>query len=542
MTSETGVVGCMAIDVIVVGAGVAGLCAALDAAPRRVLLLCPGPPDTTSASAMAQGGIAAPLGAGDSVAAHVSDTLRAACHSADPATVESVVGEATSAIRFLESCGVAFDAQDRQLCLHREAGHGMARVAHAAGDRSGAAIVAALWERVRVAPHIRVACGFSVQELIVAGADGVFGVRVCGPDGSLASLACSDVVLATGGVGHLFKDTTNGEYASGDGLAMALSAGARTAGLEFVQFHPTALRVEADPLPLLTEALRGAGARLCTASGEWVMEGRHPLADLAPRDTVARAVWEHSAGNGRVFLDARQIFAGPLGAAFPGARETALRYGVDPARQMLPVTVAAHYHMGGILVDPSGRSSVPGLWACGEVAYTGLHGANRLASNSLLEAVVCGRAVGSTLAGAAPRPMSSSTRGALTGEDGAAAATTGDAEARWNGLRQRMSAAMGPVRSAEPLLRALQETRAELAVLEPSEVVLRGRFTLAAAMMSAALEREESRGAHWRTDFRERDATRDGAWALHGQPAGTSTRTRVPCPRPGEREPVIVGI
>jgi len=242
------------------------------------------------------------------------------------------------------------------------------------------------------------------------------------------------------------------------------------------------------------------------------MAGRHPLGDLAPRDTVARAVAEYSTRDMPVYLDARAVFSGPLGAAFPGARETASRYGLDPARDLLPITVAAHYHMGGVVVDAAGRSTVPGLWACGEVAHTGLHGANRLASNSLLEAVVCGRTVGATLSQAEPRRLHAAP--AQAGRR-IAKVTVDEADPRWDRLRRRMSIAMGPVRSAGPLQAALRDTRAECGDLASSESLLIGRFALAAAMLEAALAREESRGAHWRVDFSQREARRDGAHAVY---------------------------
>ncbi len=391
MASDMASRGIIETDVLVIGAGVAGLCAALAATPRRVLLLCPDEPARASSSALAQGGIAAPVGPGDSVASHVGDTLDAACHSADPQAVNRVVSGAAGALAFLEASGVQFDRDGAGRQLHLEAGHRHPRVVHAAGDRSGEAIVRSMWECTRAAPHVEFLIGWRATELLVAASGEAAGAMVIDPNGYARAIHARDTVLATGGLGRLYKYTTNGEHASGDGLAMALAIGARSAALEFVQFHPTALRVDADPLPLLTEALRGAGARLVTARGLEVMSGRHVHGDLAPRDVVARSVWEFAHIGEEVFLDATAVFRSMKGNAFPGARSTALRYGIDPAVDVLPVTAAAHYHMGGVLVDDAGRTSVAGLSACGEVAYTGLHGANRLASNSLLEAVVTDR-------------------------------------------------------------------------------------------------------------------------------------------------------
>ncbi len=494
--------------VLVLGAGIAGLCTALAAAPRRVLVLCPDEPGRSSSSWLAQGGIAAPIGPFDSVDIHVGDTLSVAGHAADPIAAARVISGAREAIDFLVAAGVPFDREGGAWSLHLEAGHRLARVVHALGDRSGAAIVAALWEQVRVASHITVRCGWRATTLATDAAGQVVGVHALDDAGRPVLLQAAETVLATGGAGRLFRYTTNGPWAAGDGLAMALAVGARTAALEFVQFHPTALRVQTDPLPLLTEALRGAGARLVTTSGEALMAGRHPLGDLAPRDVVARAVWERAQAGADVRLDARRVFASTAGAAFPGARATALQHGIDPARELLPVTAAAHYHMGGVLVDDEGRTTIPGLWACGEVSYTGLHGANRLASNSLLEAVVCGRSAGAALA---LRPNQS--RGPAVPVV-PATATDVEGALAWQSLRQRMWQQMGPVRDGASLAAAITETATIHASLPVGEHALRQRYALALAMMQAAAAREESRGAHYRQDFPARDESRDGPQAV----------------------------
>jgi L-aspartate oxidase len=500
----------MEADVLILGAGAAGLCAALSSAPRRTLLLCPDAPARSSSSALAQGGIAAPVGSDDSVKLHVGDTVAAAGHSADPAAVTRVIESAADAIAFLERSGVDFDRDAAGRSLHLEAGHRRPRVAHAAGDRSGEVITAALWAAATAAAHVDVLCGWRALDLLVTPA-GVAGVLVADAHGQLRRIRARETVLATGGIGRLFRCTTNGPYATGDGLAMALAAGARSAALEFVQFHPTALRVDADPLPLLTEALRGAGARLITPDGRRVMTGRHPLGDLAPRDVVARAVFEHTQAGEDVLLDARDVFASAEAGAFPGARAAALRFGLDPQREPLPVTAAAHYHMGGVVVDAAGRTSLPGLWACGEVAYTGLHGANRLASNSLLEAVVCGRMVGELIA------RTSSAARPLPATAAVAAASEPESTPLWTRLRERVWQALGPVRDGDTLRAALAALAAERTALPPQALTLRRRLDLALAMLEAAADRDESRGAHWRRDFPRRDTTRDGPYAVHRQ-------------------------
>jgi len=506
-------------DVLIIGAGAAGLCAALSTAPRRTLLLCPDAPVRSSCSALAQGGIAAPVGSDDSVHLHVGDTVAAAGHSADPAAVTRVIGSAADAITFLERTGVDFDRDGAGRSLHLEAGHRRARVAHVAGDRSGEAITVALWSAVGRAAHVDVRCGWRALDLLSG--VGVAGALVVDPRGRLRRIHARETVLATGGIGRLFRHTTNGPYATGDGLAMALAAGARTAALEFVQFHPTALRVAADPLPLLTEALRGAGARLVTAAGRPIMEGRHPLGDLAPRDIVARAVFESGQGGEEVLLDARALFSSAEGEEFPGARATALDYGLDPRRVALPVTAAAHYHMGGVLVDAAGRTSLPGLWACGEVAYTGLHGANRLASNSLLEAVVCGRSVGETLA-AAPIEDRMPPAAAFTSEKVEGLLADPADCPSWPLLRDRVWRALGPVRDGTSMRRAIAATRADRGALPTRSLLLRRRLDLVLAMLEAALERCESRGAHWRGDYPRRDASRDGPSAVHRRQSAVS--------------------
>ncbi|MBS0612477.1 MAG: L-aspartate oxidase [Proteobacteria bacterium] len=488
-------------DVLVLGAGIAGLCVALNASERRVLVVCPDEPVRSSSSALAQGGIAAPIGASDSVAAHILDTIEAAAHFADPATVSRVIGDAAQAVHYLIDSGVPFDRDGAQLSLHREAGHGAARVVHAAGDRTGEAIVRALWQRAQAAGHIEFLGNARAVELLVLRGH-ICGARLLSPRGPIA-IHARDTVLATGGIGRMFRMTTNGPFATGDGLAMALDAGARTAALEFVQFHPTALYVQADPLPLLTEALRGAGARLITAGGRPVMAGRHPLGDLAPRDVVSRAVWECQQAGEIVLLDATSVFNSPQAASFPGALETARRYGFEPSRQPLPVTAAAHFHMGGIAVNDHGASSLPGLWAGGEVACTGLHGANRLASNSLLEAVVYGRAIGTALnLGSTP---------AVSGTPDAATEAAHDPEhdPRWTALRELMWHSMGPVRDGASLRSAIAQVSTEIEGCQLGDAVLRRRLLLARAMMQSALARSESRGAHWRRDYPQRDPQQD---------------------------------
>ena len=473
---------------LVVGGGVAGLCTALAAAPRPVLLVGRGRASEDSASVLAQGGIAAALMPGDSVAAHVEDTLAAGAWHNDPARVQLLAAAAADAVAWLERQGAVFDRIGPVLRLAREGGHRCARVVHAGGDASGARMVAALVAAARRAPHIRWRGGVDVHGLELRGGR-VTGacLRALRDDGAAADdgpvdewIECSDVVLATGGIGALFARTTNPGGADGAGLALAMAAGAAVADLEFVQFHPTALDVPGHSLPLVTEALRGAGACLLDASGRPLMAGRHPQGDLAPRDVVARAVWEAGLQGG-ARLDAR----GPgidWKHGFPTVLAHCLAHGIDPRTTPISVAPAAHFHMGGIVTDAMGRSRVPGLHAVGEVACGGVHGANRLASNSLLEGVVFGRRLGAHLA------RSGQT---VTGGGAACRVLRGpglDAPALPR-LRDLLSTAAGPVRTTAGL---------DAALAEAGDLASSGwQAALAAAILDAARRRPASLGAHW---------------------------------------------
>jgi L-aspartate oxidase len=490
-------------DVLVIGAGAAGLCAAISAAPRRVLVVSAEDPRAASSTALAQGGIAAPLGAGDSVRSQWADTLAAGCHTSDPRAALRIIRGAGEAVRFLSGVGVRFDHGESGWRVHLEAGHSHPRVLHAEGDRTGSAILAALLAHAAGCGHIELLSGLRVARLLGGEDGGIAGALGFDRAGAAVRISARDTVLATGGLGGLFPSTTNGRHANGDGLAMALSRGARVAGLEFVQFHPTALKTSEDPAPLLTEALRGAGAFLLDARGDRLMKGAHPLGDLAPRDVVARAVWERGLRGEGVWLDATPVFRSERAGEFPLALHTCRSHGLDPAREPVPITAAAHYHMGGIVVDPLGRTDLPGLWACGEVACTGMHGANRLASNSLLEAVVCGRIAGESLAHSSPVPRKP--REQVEGAGDISADRHGGGAA----LRAIMGRCMGPLREGGELQSGLRELAALRESLAPEALTVRQRLDLSIAMVRSALSRRESRGAHWRSDFPRRNPKAD---------------------------------
>ena len=488
-------------DVIVIGAGAAGLNAALSLAPRRVTLLTKGRLGASGASPLAQGGIAVALGDDDSPALHARDTLDAGAGLCDQAIVDVLTREAPRHAHDLAELGTRFDcSNDGRFALGREAAHSRRRILHANGDGTGAEIVRALSAAAACAEHVRLEEEAFAEDLIVR-AGRVAGVIVRTRDGFREYRSARAVVLATGGSGRVYRITTNPPEATGDGLAMAARTGAILADVEFVQFHPTALDVAADPLPLVTEALRGQGAVLVDERGHRFLSDVHPAAELAPRDVVARTMWVHIESGHRVFLDARSAVGQEFPTRFPTVFALCARHGLDPRVQLLPVTPAAHYHMGGVASDARGRSSVAGLWVCGETAATGVHGANRLASNSLLEAVVFGRRVAEDVRSVldASEGLELRDLARLAGTvDGEVAAL--DADARLvNEIRSMMWRHVGLVRTEAGLRGALATLDAASAT--PSGQAARNLLLVARLITAASLVREESRGGHFRSDF-----------------------------------------
>jgi L-aspartate oxidase len=472
--------------VIIIGGGLAGLMTALRLAPVPTVLLSRSPLGIDASTPWAQGGLAASLGDDDEPALHLADTLHAGDGLCDAAVTDRIVRAAPAAIDALARLGVAFDRTfDGQLALGLEAAHSRRRIVHAAGDGTGREIMRALSAAVRRTPSITVIEGVEARRLLVED-NTITGVLASGPSGPQL-FATQRVILATGGIGGLFLDTTNPLGCFGQGLALAARAGAELADLEFIQFHPTALDGAERPMKLVSEAVRGEGAVLIDETGRRFLADE-PGAELAPRDVVARGIGRHQAAGHRVLLDARTKPGADFARRFPAIAGFCRAAGIDPATQPIPVRPAVHYHMGGIAVDGAGRSSVTGLWACGEVASTGLHGANRLASNSLTEAVVCAGWVAEDVAG------TSAGRGRRL--EPANLPPPADPTS----VRPIMARNAGLLRSYE----GLQEAISALLPLASGRGAAADPAIVGLMVAVMALHRQESRGGHWRTDFPQR--------------------------------------
>ncbi|MBV9243472.1 MAG: L-aspartate oxidase [Methylobacteriaceae bacterium] len=482
-------------NTLIVGGGLAGLFCALKLAPQPATVLTGAPIGEGASSAWAQGGVAAALSEGDSPQKHAADTVAAGAGIVAAEAALGMAHEARARVEDLLTYGVPFDKDlAGRLMQSREAAHSERRIVRVKGDTAGKAIMAALVAAVHQTPSIELAEGF-VAEILLQKEGRVTGVQARGPDGRVHSFLAPASVLATGGVGQLYAVTTNPPEARGLGLAIAARAGAVIADAEFVQFHPTAIAIGRDPAPLATEALRGEGATLVNRAGDRFMVRLHKDAELAPRDIVARGVFaELMAGRG-AFLDARTAIGAAFGERFPTVYGACQAAGIDPARMLVPVAPAEHYHMGGIATDARGRTSLPGLWAAGEVASTGVHGANRLASNSLLEAVVFGARVAADLSSEALRPVDPQP---ASEELRRGPAPSADAKliAR---LRRTMSEKVGVIRDGS----GLQEAVADIAAIEGAAASGIAANMAATALLIAvsALRRRESRGGHYRADF-----------------------------------------
>jgi L-aspartate oxidase len=479
---------------LIVGSGVAGLHAAWRASQHGEVLLLTKRSLFDSATAYAQGGIAAALGAGDSPALHRQDTLAAGAALCDAAAVQVLVEEGPARVRELQTAGAHFDLDPAgHLRLGREAAHSKNRIVHAHGDQTGAEVARTLVARVRESKRITVLERARVLELIVR--RGVcLGVRAS-IAGRATDIIADATVLAAGGCGQIYRFTTNPVVATGDGYAIAHRAGVRLADMEFVQFHPTALATSENPLALISEAVRGEGAILVNAHGVRFMKGRHRMAELAPRDVVARAIFR-AQRHGPVFLDARKL-GRRFADRFPGILALCLARGIDPRRDLIPVTPAAHYMMGGVVTDLSGRSSMSRLYAVGELARTGVHGANRLASNSLLEGLVFAERVARDLATVRRLravPAASAWKVPVLADRGAAQVAADD-------IRAVMWHDAGIARTARGLRTALDQLDAIGARMPAGATEELNMLETAMLVVSAALLRKESRGGHYRADY-----------------------------------------
>ena len=480
MTADTST---LAGRAVIIGGGAAGLMTALHLAPEPVVLLSKAPLGAEASSLWAQGGLAAAMGEDDDPALHVADTIAAGAGLCDEKVASRIVHAAPAAVEHLARLGVGFDRRpDGGWRLGLEAAHNRNRIVHATGDGTGREIMRALIAAVRACPSITLLEGIEARRLIVED-NAIAGVLAAGERGALV-IETGRVVIATGGIGGLFLDSTNPAGCFGQGLALAAHAGAKLSDLEFVQFHPTAFDGPSRPMPLLTEAIRGDGAILIDETGERFMADQ-PGAELAPRDIVARAVWRRRAQGHRVFLDARKHPGKDFAQRYPVISAFCRMAGIDPATDPIPVRPAAHYHMGGIAVDSEGRSTVGGLWACGEASRTGLHGANRLASNSLMEAVVCARWV------------AESVRGANAGRLQALGTLPLSPASDPSIVRPTVSQGLGVLRDRDAIGRTIKNLNpiamSRSAASDPALVGL--------MMAISAYRREESRGGHCRTDF-----------------------------------------
>ena len=500
-------------DFLIAGAGIAGLRAATGLAESGRVLVVTKEALGESNTAYAQGGIAVAMDGEEDIALHLEDTIAAGDGLVDRAAAAVLVEEGPRRVEELLTWGTGFDREGGKLMRTREGAHSRSRILHAHGDATGREIAVSLLQHVRTLPNVELCEWTTTLDLIVENGQ-VVGARLLDAHGNLRDVRARAMLLASGGAGQVYSETTNPAVATGDGIAMAYRAGAELMDMEFMQFHPTAFALPGAPRFLMSEALRGEGALLVNARGERFMERYDARLELAPRDVVARAI-AHEALGGPVYLDMRSVSARiDLNARFPGISAFLARYGLVLARDLIPVLPAAHYLMGGVRTDTHGRTSLSGLYAAGECACTGVHGANRLASNSLLEGLVFGARAAESMkeeflglsSPLSQRAGASAERGADVSDQGASSRTSeGDVE-RWiEKLRTLMWRDAGLLRNADGLRRA----KAELTVLQQAtprgntrrEIEATNLHTVAKVIVQSALGREESRGAHFRTDF-----------------------------------------
>ncbi len=491
--------------IVIVGAGLAGLFTALKLSPLPVTIIAAAPIGKGASSAWAQGGIAAAIDEGDTPENHAKDTISAGAGIVDKNIALLMARQASARITDLLKYGVPFDRDlEGKLSFSREAAHSHRRIVRVQGDMAGAKIMEALIAAVRQSPSITLIEGFAAHELITKGGK-VVSIEAHDIINTKATRSVNipawAVVLASGGVGGLYKVTTNPAEACGNGLAMAARAGAVIADAEFVQFHPTGIAGDIDPSPLATEALRGDGAILVNDAGERFMLPVHEDAELAPRDIVARTVFGEIAAGRNAYLDCRKNPGAEFKNRFPQVYSYCQAAGIDPETDLIPIVPSAHYHMGGVLCDAFGRSTVNGLWVCGEVASTGAHGANRLASNSLLEACVFAARIAEDIAKTAPHRIQPFIRKINPSKPFQRAREDYEIIQQ---VRALMSRHVGVIRNKKGLLCVLKQLETfQQQVSAPAQ--LANILVAAKIIVVAALERHESRGSHFRDDFPQAD-------------------------------------
>lgn len=507
-------------DCLVIGGGIAGLRAAIEAAQNcNVAIVCKGT-FSDSNTWNAQGGIASVLGADDSLEEHVADTLATGCGICDKDVVELVVSQGPGLVRQLADWGIEFDTVNDQIDMSLEGGHSHARIAHARGDSTGSAIVEALIRKVRQIPNINVIENFYVIDIITNDDNECVGAIGCGRGDGFQIIWAVNTILATGGAGRLYRETTNPEVATADGIAMAYRAGAVLQDMEFIQFHPTTLYVAGASRALITETLRGEGAILLDSQQNRFMKDYHEAGELAPRDVVSRAILDRmlKTGSTHVHLDIRHFDKKHFAKRFPVINELCESFDIDVSKDLIPVRPSAHYMIGGIKTDPKSQTNIKNLYACGEVASTGLHGANRLGSNSLLEGLVFGRIAGQSASSRLKAGANHLKHRRIKYDIPRSDRSRLDAADVTNSLRALMWRNVGITRKAKPLgeaqeiIRFWQRYVMDKIFDAPFGWECQNMLTVSLLMAQSAEERQESRGVHYRDDFPETD---DKNFATH---------------------------
>jgi L-aspartate oxidase len=500
-------------DVVVIGSGIAGLRAAIEAAEKcNVTLVCKGRLEDSN-TWHAQGGIAAVLDKADSLESHINDTLKVGCGLCDEAVVRLVVSQGPGLVKQLLEWGTEFDLADGKIDVTYEGGHSHPRVAHALGDSTGKGIALALIKKVRQLARIKVIENLFVTDVITSDTGECVGV-VGGNsrlDGEI--IWAAKTILATGGAGRLYRETTNPETATGDGLAIAYRAGAVLRDMEFMQFHPTTLYIAGASRALISETVRGEGGRLLDVEGYRFMKDYHPDGEMAPRDIVSRAILSQMLKTNatHVYLDVRHIDKEHFAKRFPTINELCESFDIDVSKDMIPVRPSAHYMVGGVKVDQEARTSIPNLYACGEAASTGLHGANRLGSNSLLEGLVFGRIAGASAARGIKKAGGPLKHKVIKYSVPSSDRSHLDTSDVMNSLRALMWRNVGITRKLKPLQEAVEIVKfwqryvMDKAFDKPAGWECQNMLTVAMLMAQAAMSRQESRGVHYRVDFLERD-------------------------------------